>query len=194
MLKIDRIAFEKLLSGDPLSVRDAIAELNSRPNGHFEDHLPSIKFVRENRSKLNQLWAANPVEGCRDWVIQLLADTQLIDKDSKPFVIEALKNRSCSFVPTLLYAMSLNPDLFTDTDKQLLELASHPDREVRWRVAYLLSKLRCPTELMYAAIDRLRTDGDDTTRVYVNEFDKRNYTTGNTTNKPMNPSGGSGVS
>jgi hypothetical protein len=181
MLKIDRIAFEKLLSGNPHDVREAIAELNSRPLGHFEDHTPSIKFVRENRSKLNQLWEANLVEGCRDWVIQLLADTQLIDHDSKSMVVYSLQDRNCKFIPTLLYAMSLTPDTFADVDNQLLELASHPDREVRWRVAYFISKVRCPTQIMFDTLESLRMDTDETTCVYVGEFDKRNRSLDNTT-------------
>ncbi len=49
----------------------------------------------------------------------------------------------------------------------LVPLASNPDREVRWRVAYLISKMKALDPGMRQALAILRTDKDRTTQVYV---------------------------
>ena len=63
--------------------------------------------------------------------------------------------------------MSTNPGLFADVGDHLLPLANHSDREVRWRVAYFISKVPSPDAGMRQAIAVLSSDPDETTQVYV---------------------------
>ena len=167
MLKRDRQAFIDLVSQDPQKIRDAVVDLNRRELGHFEDHPVSAKLVRENLPSLVRLWSENPVEGCRDWVLQFVADAGVADASVKHLILAALCDERCTFLPTVLYLMSTNAGLFADVGDHLLPLANHSDREVRWRVAYFISKVPIPDAGMRQAIAVLSSDPDETTQDYV---------------------------
>jgi hypothetical protein len=173
MLKKDREAVFDLVSGDLARIGHAVAELNRRPPGHFEDHPISPKLVREQLAAFVQLWESNPVSGCRDWILQFIADAQIADQSVRPLIISALDEDGCQFLPTVIYLMSTKPELFSDVGGQLLRLSTHPDREVRWRIAYFISKVLRPDVGMRKAIDVLATDSDETTQVYIRECRNR---------------------
>lgn len=67
----------------------------------------------------------------------------------------------------VLYTMSTALALFEDCADLLPALASHPDHEVRWRVANFISKVRKRSDPMVRAIGFLKGDSCDTTQVYV---------------------------
>lgn len=167
MLKKDREAFLDLVTGEPQRVAHAVAYFDTLERGHFEDHPPSRKLVREHLDALVTLWHANDIEGARDWALQFVADAQVASPKTKPLVIAALSDPSCSFLPTTLYLMGTMPGLFMDTGPLLRALARHPDREVRWRVAWLISMFQHIDSDMTAAIALLEQDPDHTTQVYV---------------------------
>lgn len=167
MLKRDKEDFLSFVSGDPASLTASVASLNAREKGHFEDHPLSAKLIKENVEELLAVWSSNSVAGARDWVLQFVADAGVADSRVKPIIISALSDKSCDFLPTVLYTMSTSPALFEDCGDLLIGLAEHPDREVRWRVAYFISKVRNKSQSMLSAIELLKKDRYDTTQVYV---------------------------
>lgn len=173
MLKQDRQTFLKFVSGERQSVEAAVADLNSRERGHFEDHPMSSRFVADHIASLIQLWNENSVPGCREWVAQFVADAKLADSRVKPLIVTELGNPDCRCLPTLLYLVSTNPDTFSDSGYLLLDLARHFDREVRWRVAYVMSKMQELDSDMRQAVQILKADSDHTTQIYVRECEKR---------------------
>ena len=167
MLKRDREAFLELVTGKPQRAALAVTYFSALERGHFEDHPLSRKLVQEHLDALVAVWNANNVTGARDWVLQFIADAQVASQKTKPLVISALSDPSCSFLPTVLYLMGTMPDLFTDAGPLLKALARHTDREVRWRVAWLISNFRHMDSDMTATIALLEQDPDHTTQVYV---------------------------
>lgn len=167
MLKQDKEDFIAFASGDREHTAQVVQRLNARGLGHFEDHPLSAKLVRQHLAGLVSLWNDNPVPGARDWVLQFIADAQIADAQVRLMIREALADKDCPFLPTVLYTMGTAPALFEDCGDLLLALASHPDHEVRWRVAYFISKVRNRSESMVRAIHLLKLDRYDTTQVYV---------------------------
>jgi hypothetical protein len=167
MLKRDKETFLRLVTGDPQLQADAIADLNTRPVGHFEDHPIAAKLVRENLSLLLDLWKGNPVNGCQDWVLQFIADAQIVDVRIKPVVIGAMTNDQCAILPTVLYLIGRTPDHFQDIGPHLRKLARHADLEVRWRVAWVASQMPVIDEATREALDILSREADPTTQQYV---------------------------
>jgi len=163
----DQQAFLDFVSGERSRIENALKELEARERGHFEDHPMSPKLVKAHLSALVALWHRNPVEGCRDWAFQFVADARVVDPSVKPLITSALADKSCTYLPTALYLMSTRTDLFADVGELLLPLASSPDREVRWRVAYVISKMKTLDTGMRQALRILRDDKDHTTQVYV---------------------------
>lgn len=167
MLKQDKEDFIAFASGDRGRMAQVVQSLNARTPGHFEDHPLSAQLVRKHLAGLVSIWNDNPVPGARDWVLQFIADAQIADAQIRPMVQAALADQGCRFLPTVLYTMGTAPVLFEDCGDLLLALASHPDHEVRWRVAYFISKVRNRSESMVRAIHLLKLDRYDTTQVYV---------------------------
>ncbi|MES2610278.1 MAG: hypothetical protein V4679_08565 [Pseudomonadota bacterium] len=165
MLKQDKEDLIAFASGDRGHLAQVVQSLNAREPGHFEDRPLSAKPVRQHLAGLVSLWNDNPVPGARDWVLQFIADAQIADAQVRPMVQAALADKGCRFLPTVLYTMG--PALFEDCGDLLLALANHPDHEVRWRVAYFISKVRNRSESMVRAIHLLKLDRYDTTQVYV---------------------------
>jgi hypothetical protein len=153
MLKQDKEDFVAFASGGREHTAQVVRRLNARALGHFEDHPLSTKLVRQHLAGLVSLWNDNPVPGARDWVLQFVADAQIANAQVRPMV--------------QLYTMGTAPALFEDCGDLLLALASHPDHEVRWRVAYFISRVRNRSEPMVRAIHLLKLDRYDTTQVYV---------------------------
>lgn len=162
MLKQDKEDFIAFASGDREHTAQVVQRLNARELGHFEAHPLSSKLVRQHLADLVSLWNDNPVPGAHDWVLQFVADAQVC-----PMIQAALADKDCPFLPTVLYTMSTAPALFEDCGDLLPALASHPDHEVRWRVAYFISKVRNRSEPMVRTINLLKSDPCDTTQVYV---------------------------
>jgi hypothetical protein len=173
MLKKDKQTFLDLVSGDLSRVVSALRDLDGLARGHFEDHPMSPKFIKEHMPLLVQLWEKNPAPGVREWAAQFIADAGIADSTVKPLIVAELANPQCKHIPTLLYLVGTSPDTFADIGSVLLGLASHPDIEVRWRVAYVISKMRIPDEDMNQAIKILKKEDDHTTQVYVQECRKR---------------------
>ncbi|WP_282272763.1 hypothetical protein [Stenotrophomonas sp. PS02298] len=167
MLKKDREAFALFASGDPSQIARAIAYFQSLEPGHFDDHPLSRKMVAENLGVLVDLWHSNRVPGTRDWVVQFVADAQLASELTKPLVATALLDPSCAFLPTVLYLMGTRPALFADLGVPLTALATHSDPEVRWRVAWFISKVPRLDADLAAAVALLERDTHATTQVYV---------------------------
>jgi hypothetical protein len=167
MLKKDKEDFLAFVSGDLVLTQKAVDSLNAREKGHFEDHPMSSKFVKQYLNELVNLWRESSVGGAREWTLQFIADAGVSNENTKPLIVAALSDPSCPFLPTVIYLMSTSPNLFADSGKYLLPLASHPDREVRWRVAYFISKVKSPDQDMKRCIELLKQDRDDTTQVYV---------------------------
>jgi len=170
VLAADKKVFLDFTSGDSEKIKTALAHLEALPLGHFEDHPLSRKLVLSGFDALVALWNSDvaPV-GCRRWIAQLVADARIAATGVKPIVQQALGDRSCSYLPTLLYLIGSNPESFEGIGESLLPLASHPDREVRWRVAWAISKMKQRDSHMMQAIKILARDPDSTTKVYVRE-------------------------
>ncbi|MBA4018528.1 MAG: hypothetical protein C0483_15275 [Pirellula sp.] len=158
-----------MVSGDAERATGAVAYFDALERGHLEEHPLSKKLVLENIDALLMLWHEGRVPGGRTWVLQFVADAHIASLATKPLVVSALSEPSCAFLPTVLYLMGTEPDLFSDTGQYMQALSRHPDREVRWRVAWFISKLRYRDDEMYAAIQVLEQDPDPTTQVYVRE-------------------------
>jgi hypothetical protein len=173
MLKRDKQTFLEFISRDRRRMEAALTDLNARERGHFEDHPMSSRFIAEHIPSLIQIWRVSSVSGCRDWVAQFVADAGVADERLKPLIVSGLSDPSCRRLPTLLYLVSTRPEVFCDVGPLLLELARHPDKEVRWRVAYVISKMRKMDGAMHQAVKILRTESDHTTQVYVREYEKR---------------------
>lgn len=167
MLRKDQQVFLDFVSGQNPRIENALLELKARERGHFEDHPMSAKLVKEHLNSLIHLWHENPVDGCREWVSQFIADARVVDSAVKPLVVSSLSDENCKRLPTVLNLMRPRANLFGDIGALLVPLASNPDREVRWRVEYLISRMRALDLGMRQALALLETDKDDTTRVYV---------------------------
>jgi|GEM_PF-5716556 hypothetical protein len=167
MLKKDKEDFLALVSGDATLTQKAVESLKSRERGHFEDHPMSSKFVKQYLNELVDVWRNSPNDGAREWTLQFIADAGVANEHTKPLICAALSDRSCMFLPTVIYLMSTSPELFADSGSYLVPLTSHPDREVRWRVAYFISKLKSPDQDMKKCIEYLKSDRDGTTQLYV---------------------------
>lgn len=167
MLKNDQEVFLDLVSGEESRIKKALTEIKARERGHFEDHPMSTKLVREHLPALLHLWRENPIDGCREWAFQFIADARVVDPQVKPLIVASLSEQNCRYLPTVLYLMSTKPGLFDDIGALLVPLAGNPDREVRWRVAYVISKMKTLDAGMRQALAILRTDKDHTTQVYV---------------------------
>jgi len=172
MLKRDKDVFMALVSGDNDQVRAALLELSARESGHFEDHPISRKLVKEHLAQLVELWHLNPVDGCRDWALQFVADSGLSEPAVKPLILAALADPMCAFLPTVLYLMSTQPLLYEDVGSLLIPLTKHADEQVRWRVAYFAAQLKSRSADIRAAIDALRSDPFDLTKIYVRQCDE----------------------
>jgi hypothetical protein len=173
MLKQDKQTFLEFVSGEAQRVETALADLNSRERGHFENHPMSSRFIAEHIQPLIQLWNDNPVSGCREWVAQFLADARVADQRIKPLIAAQLADLDCRHLPTLLYLVGTQPGTFGDIGHLLLGLARHPDKEVRWRVAWAISKMGEIDTAMRQAIQVLKAENDHTAQVYVAECEKR---------------------
>lgn len=173
MLKRDRKAFDSFVSGDMVAIADAVSYFHALPLGHFEDHPVSRPLVRSNLKPLVDLWHDNPCPGCREWVLQFIADAETYDVSVHPVIEYALKDENCECLPTVLYLMSRHPDAFTASGELLAPLASHADREVRWRVAFFISRLNVLDAAMRRVIDLLSNDRDETTQTYVAQCRER---------------------
>ena len=173
MLKKDKMAFLDFVSGDTDRMRLALAHFASQEAGHFEDHPPSLSLVRSHITDLVRLWNSETDPECRSWIVQFIADAGVVDSTLKPIVLSALRDVQGQFLPTLLYLVGTMPVLFTDIGPELSVLARHSDREVRWRVAYVISKMKILSPEMRTAVAILRNDRDPTTEVYVQECEKR---------------------
>lgn len=77
-----------------------------------------------------------------EWVSQFIADARVVDSAVKPLVVSSLSDKNCKHLPTVLHLMCTRANLFGDIGALLVPLASNPDREIRWRVAYLISRMR----------------------------------------------------
>lgn len=172
MLKKDKEAFLDFVSGDPARMRPALSHFVSQEKGHFEDHPPSSTLVRAHVPALMQLWHSEAAPECRSWIVQFIADAGVISAPVKPIVLSALRDPACTYLPTLLYLIGTEPALFHDIGPELKTLARHHDREVRWRVAYVISKMKEPSTEMRAAVAILKGDRDQTTQTYVRECEK----------------------
>lgn len=167
VLKKDREAFALLTSGDRASAVEAVAYFNSLEPGHLEDHPLSRKLVQDSLGALVSLWSEDQVPGVREWVLQFVAAAQVASEATKPLVAAALSDPSCRFLPTVLYLMGTKPSLFADVGEPLRALAAHPDPEVRWRVAWFISKLPRVNSEVSGALALLERDPHPTTQVYV---------------------------
>lgn len=167
MLKKDKENFLKFISRDAEQVTAAVQSFNQYKNGHFEDHPMSQKFVKEHLDELLFIWDNHPSEENRIWVLQFLADAEVVDQRVKPIVLAALKDKNCRVLPTILYLMGTEKPLFEDCGESLLALATHHDLEVRWRVAWLISGMKSRSPEMIQAINILKNDTTEITQVYV---------------------------
>ena len=168
MLKVDRIAFSKFVSGNLDELVEAVAYFEALDLGHLEDHPLSRKMVRENLSRLIEIWHRNEIPEARAWVLQFIADAGVASVETKPLVVSALALSNCTFLPTVLWLMCSAPALFADAGEHLKRLAAHRDPQVRWRVACFISKVFQPDSEMAETVSILENDPEPLTRTYVN--------------------------
>ena len=167
MLKIDKDYFYDFISDDSHKRKAAVEYFDALENGHFEDHPTSKKLVKENIKNLESivLNSEQPLE--TEWAIQFCADAEYISPAMKPAIYNLLNNGECTFIPTILWCISQNPEHFTDCGTSFITLANHQDREVRWRIPYVILQMPQITDDMIKVISLLSNDTDQTTQLYI---------------------------
>jgi hypothetical protein len=170
MLAKDKELFLEFTSGDPGKVSVALRALDARPAGHFEDHPLARSLVESRLQALIDLWTGDTTpSGAKKWVAQFIADARVGDPAVRAIVEGALSDRSCNYIPTLLFLMGCNANNFMGSGRYLLPLATHPSRDVRWRVAWVISKMKMRDSQMLEALRILAGDSDPATQTYVRE-------------------------
>lgn len=172
MLKKDKEYFINFTSDTPSKRSEAIEYFNSLENGHFEDHPPSRKLVKEYIKNLESIVisSSNPDEV--DWAIQFCADVEYISPSMKPAIYKLLESGNCSFIPTILWCISRNPEHFIDCGNVFKRLTVNRDREVRWRLPYVILQMPEITDDMVETINMLQNDNDETTQLYIRQCQK----------------------
>jgi hypothetical protein len=167
MLKKDKIAFEDFVSRDPHRQQRALAYFESLELGYFEDHPLSKKLIKEHIVNLIEIWNESDTPKTRDWIVQFIADAGVANTSVKPIILSGLRDPSCPYLPTLLYLIGNSPELFADIGSELDGLAKHPESDVRWRVAWVISKMKDISPEMRSALRILENDPFPTTITYV---------------------------
>jgi hypothetical protein len=168
MLKADRVHIERLASKDEAIRLSAASELEALELGHFEDHPVSRKLVAERESALVQAFHETASPLVREWVVQVLAEGSARGPGVTELVKSALEPH-CEFLPTLLYYVYCTPAPFADVKDKVKLLHDHPDEQVRWRCALVLSLLPLEHERDIDVVRQLLTDRHGATRSYAVE-------------------------
>jgi hypothetical protein len=167
MLKTDKEALIDLVSGDVERGMRAVAHLDALEKGHFEDHRVSAALVREKAHELAAICKCGSVQGAKRWAVQFLAEARVMTAAVKNAVLETAREPACSFLPSVLYLIGSNVAEFEDAGPELETLSGHADPEVRWRVAWVISRMRNRDVSVRRALANLCGDTHPTTQVYV---------------------------
>lgn len=169
MLKRDKEAFKDFVSSDNNKREEAARYFNNLELGHFEDHPPSKTLVKEHISSLEEIVTNSKSQIETEWAIQFCADVEYINLGMKPLIYKLISSDQCNFIPTILWGISQNSNDFTDVGELLKKLTSHKDREVRWRIPYVMLQMPEFTPSMMEALDMLKYDEDKTTQLYIKQ-------------------------
>lgn len=170
MRKKDKQEFLAFVSGDIEKMSNAVHYFQTCEHGHFEEHPISRSLLLKHIENLVKLWNAQTNPTVRNWVIQFIAESTIVTAQTKPILLAALMFDSGSTLRLALYAIGSNPRIFEEIGDRLLHLATHPDYEVRWRVAYVIHYMQNRSEAMLQAADILRKEPDDLIQTYVGEL------------------------
>lgn len=165
MLKIDKLRVDRLLSSDVVVSEAAARELSDTPIGHFEDHPIDKKFVLQRAKRLIALHRTTNSAIVQEWIVQLLAESGYVDKDSVHLLTESI-SPDCPYLPNLLYAISQHPGEFSHAKARIKKLIHHENAEVRWRSGFVLSLLSLKYKEDIQTIRRLMLDKHQTTQHY----------------------------
>jgi hypothetical protein len=166
VLKSDKQAFIDLMSSDEMKRVAALDKLNRLPLGHFEDHPVSVRFVKERFHDFMKAFRESSDPGVRDWLFQAIADSEVITEEVKEIVAQELKP-SCRYLPTLLYLVWQNKQEFVHLKDAVKMLYTHPDHEVRWRVALILESSSLEYDDDIQVVRALMMDEYVTARLYA---------------------------
>jgi hypothetical protein len=167
MLKKDKVAFLDFVSCDKGKRSQATQYFNDIEEGYFEDHPLTKKLVKENITNLEVIISGDGLDVEKEWAIQFCADVEYVSEKMKPEIYNLLSSGSCNFIPVILWCISQNTNTFSDVGPILLSLTNHKDREVRWRIPYVILHMPFITEGMVSAVQDLKKDKDQTTQHYI---------------------------
>jgi HEAT repeat protein len=149
------------LTGDDVARRQAaVRVLEAMPRGFLEDHPLPRKKVAPYVPRLGRLLASDVPNPVKKWCAQLVGESGILSAETLSALVGALENKDDEVLVSTIWAIgAYGPGGSPAVDALILH-TRHPNREVRWRAVWALSRIRPKGQRYAEGFAKLFADED----------------------------------